>query len=88
MLKYHKADDSCRLCKHTFVHHYLYTVVQQGGMQQEFVLPLDMVPCDSFASSSLSGTFTGRCGCIEFEPSDNLEYLELKADQSDEKTAD
>jgi len=63
-------------------------VVSQGGMQQDFVHPLDMVPCDSFASSSLSGTFTGRCGCLEFEPMDNLEYLELKAKQSDEKTFD
>lgn len=83
MLKLHKADSNCRLCKHTFAHHCLYMRVEQGGMQQPFIQPLDMVPCDSYSTyESGSMNMTGKCGCLTWEPMDNLEFLELKSEQA------
>lgn len=88
MLKYHKAEDTCRQCKHAFTHHFLYMPIWQGGMQQPFVQPVDQVPCDSYANSSSSTIYPGKCACLNWEPTDNLEYLELKSKETDEKTND
>ncbi len=91
MLKFHKADSYCRVCKHQFNHHCLYIKVEQGGMQQPFVQPLEMVPCNSYLAFGGGGMdMTGRCGCLDWQPTDNLEFLELKAEQAtrDEKTVD
>lgn len=89
MLKLHKADSACRVCKHQFSHHCLYIKVEQGGMQQPFVQPLEMVPCDSYLhmSGGLStiASVNGKCGCLDWQPMDNLEFLELKADQAKTK---
>ena len=90
MLKLHKADSNCRICKHQFNHHCLYIKVEQGGMQQPFIQPLEMVPCDAYLHygdvSALN--VTGKCGCLDWQPMDNLEFLELKSKQADEKTFD
>ena len=91
MLKLHRADSVCRSCKHQYNHHCLYLKVEQGGMQQPFVQPLEMVPCDSYLHyGSGSIDLTGKCGCLDWQPMDNLEFLELKAEQAkpDEKTVD
>lgn len=86
MLKLHKGDSNCRICKHQFNHHCLYIKVEQGGMQQSFLQPLEMVPCDSYMHEGSSFNMTAKCGCIDWQPMDNLEYLELKDKQADEET--
>ncbi len=90
MLKLHKSETYCRVCKHQFNHHCLYVKVEQGGMQQQFIQPLEMVPCDSYMHFGEISSFnaSARCGCIDWQPTDNLEYLELKANQADEKAFD
>lgn len=81
MLKLHKSDSACRICKHQFNHHCLYLHVEQGGIRQSFIQPIDIVPCDAYPSMDMNG----KCGCLTWEPMDNLEYLELKDKQADEK---
>ena len=89
MLPLHKAESNCRVCKHPFNHHCIYIKLEQGGLQQQFVLPVEMVPCDSYlAFGHGSLDVTGKCGCLDWQPMDNLEFLELKAKQQDEKTFD
>ncbi len=88
MLKLHKSESTCRVCKHQFNHHCLYVRVEQGQMQQSFIQPLEMVPCDSYTHFGGGNDMTHKCGCLTWEPMDNLEYLELKAKQADEKTSD
>lgn len=86
MLKLQKGDSPCRVCHHTFKHHSLYIRVEQGDMVQPFIQPLEMVPCDAYAhSGGTSFDMTGKCGCLTWEPQDNLEFLELKSKQADEK---
>lgn len=87
MLKLHKADSNCRACKHAFNHHCLYLRVEQGGMQQQVIQPIEMVPCDSYGYTQTGLDMTGKCGCLDWQPQDNLEFLELKAKQSDEETS-
>ncbi len=88
MLKLHKADSNCRVCKHSFSHHCLYVHVEQGGMRQHFIQPLEMVPCDSYNQFGGNLDMTGKCGCLDWQPMDNLEFLELKAEQAIKPTED
>jgi len=88
MLKLHKGDSNCRVCKHAFNHHCLYVEVKQGYNVQPFVQPLEMVPCDSYINHGSGMNMTEKCGCLLFEPMDNLEYLELKAEQAAKPTED
>ena len=79
--RYHKTQSQCRRCKHQFSHHCLYTQVFQGEMVQPFIVPIDIVPCDSYHDVTSSPFTPGKCGCVNWEPQDNLEFLELKADE-------
>lgn len=89
MMKLHKGDSHCRICHHTFKHHCIYIKVEQGDMQLPVVQPLEIVPCDAYAhSGGTSFDMTGKCGCLDWQPQDNLEFLELKSKQSDEKAFD
>lgn len=81
-MRFQKEHTLCRKCKHAFNYHALYVQVMHGGMHQPFVKPLEIVPC----SGSDYGTGI-TCGCLEFEPIENLEYLEWKAELH-EKTVD
>ena len=82
--KYHKYNDMCRKCGHYFEAHCIYMLVQQGGVSQNFFHPLDIVPCNA----SLDPSFGVKpCGCLDFEPQDNLEYLELLAEKQEKKNA-
>jgi hypothetical protein len=77
-MKIRKGDVTCRRCKHGYHHHCVYLQVMQGGMVQQAIKPLEVVPCNGL--DFMNGH---PCGCIEFEPIDNLEYLEWKASQKD-----
>ena len=85
MLKLHKAESTCRTCHHSYKHHCVYVKVEQGDMIQPFVLPIDMVPCDSYTSFGGGLNMTAKCGCLDWQPMDNLEYLEGKSKEADEK---
>ena len=84
MTRLMKADVTCRRCKHSYCYHVLAVNLVQGGMIQPFIKPIDVVPCNGL------DFVTGQtCGCLEFEPIDNLEYLEWKAKQKEnERTID
>lgn len=86
MLKLHKSDSTCRVCKHRFDYHCLYIKVEQGGMIQPFVQPLEIVPCSSYSSHGGGIDMSAKCGCLTWEPMDNLEYLELKEEQANKIT--
>lgn len=81
--KYHKQNDSCRKCGHFFEAHCIYIRVEQGGLSQPFIYPLDVVPCNSGTDPVYSNA--KPCGCLNWEPQDNLEYLELLAEKQDQK---
>jgi hypothetical protein len=87
-LRLHKADSVCRLCRHLFSHHCLYVELRQGYAIQSLVQPIDMVPCNAYARVNGGMDMTERCGCLDWQPMDNLEYLELKAEQTATPTED
>jgi hypothetical protein len=82
MLDYRKGDVSCRKCGHMLCHHALYVQIHQGGMVQSFIKIVDMVPCDSYDHTQ---TGMRKCGCVDYQPMDNLEYLEHKAQEAEQK---
>jgi hypothetical protein len=82
MLAYRKGDTACRACNHTFAHHCIYLRLEQGGIVQPFIQPIEEVPCGAYKDHHVG---VGKCGCLDFTPMDNLEYLELKAEQAEIK---
>lgn len=76
MLDLHKQNTFCRKCGHMFSYHCIYTQVYQGPMVLDIIQPLEMVPCGNYTDK-----INITCGCEEYEPADNLEWLELKAKQ-------
>lgn len=74
-MKLRKADTFCRKCKHPYKNHCIFIFVQQGDVMCGLIKPLEVVPCNSthYATGEL-------CGCAEYEPLDNLEYLEWRAE--------
>jgi hypothetical protein len=84
MLDYPKSDAMCRKCGHMVSHHAIYLRIEQGGITQSFIKILEMVPCDSYMQGQFSVSST-KCGCLDYQPMDNLEYLELKAEQAEIK---
>jgi hypothetical protein len=87
MLKMRKQNSLCRKCNHGFSSHCMYVRVEHGCMSQDIIQPLEMVPCNgnpSYDPVMLQATMS-NCGCISWEPLDNLEYLEFKATQNDTK---
>lgn len=76
-----KSTALCRLCKHEYGCHCLYARLEQGSVIQSIIKPLEIVPCNGFDIK------TGySCGCLEFQPIDNLEYLEWKEKQKTQQT--
>jgi len=80
--KYHEEHDTCRRCGHWYGCHCIYTRVEQGGMMQSFIHVLDVVPCS--AASDITTSNSKACGCVNWEPQDNLEYLELKVAEKEQ----
>jgi hypothetical protein len=77
-LKLRRGDVFCRLCKHAFRHHCIFIFVQQGDMMQNLIKPLEIVPCNG-----LDVMGSSMCGCIGYEPLDNLEFLEWKSQEQE-----
>lgn len=69
-LKLRKNDTLCRICHHWYSHHCLYANVEQSN--RSFVY-IDIVPCNgTYMNTGLT------CGCLDYQPLDNLEYIEDK----------
>jgi hypothetical protein len=76
MIKYHKRFSLCRNCEHEFGCHCIYSDLKQGNLVLAMILPLEFVPCNDYGMNGKS------CNCNEWVPKDNLEWLELKAEET------
>lgn len=82
----YKKYSNCRKCGHPFAFHCLYVNLSQGDSILDVIAVIDFVPCGSFSNSDPTNNFGSiSCGCDEFVPSDNLDYLEWKYEIKNKK---
>jgi hypothetical protein len=84
MINRHKYNEECRNCGHWIKEHCYYSSIHIGDYKIADINVLDFAPCeDSMYMDFNTYPPTPKvCGCKKFEPKDNLEYLEVKAQEN------
>lgn len=77
-----KKTSQCRACGHERKTHYIYVPVNDGVLEfTDLMYPIEKIPCNMHTIGIGNSII---CGCPEWSPLDNLEYLELKHKKNEE----
>jgi hypothetical protein len=52
-------------------------------VQQEYIHVLEIVPCSEYVSTGYTPVGSGKCQCEKWQTTDNLEWLEQKAQEKE-----
>jgi hypothetical protein len=81
----HKYNEPCRNCNHPIRDHSYYNDIYIGDYKLTDINVLDFAPCEYRVivdDNSYPPKFR-PCYCKDFEPKDNLEFLEMKASKNE-----
>lgn len=75
-----KKSSLCRTCGHQRKDHFIWIALHDGANEYaDLMFPVETVPCN-ISQIGLPHV----CGCKEWSPLDNLEYLSLKYMKNEE----
>jgi hypothetical protein len=83
MRKYQDRYSICRNCNHNRDSHSIYIQLLEGLNQSKYIQILEEIPCNIIMDYAPSPN--KYCNCKNFEPTDNLEYLEMKYEEKNKE---